>query len=442
MNPRGKHRVAVVGAGAAGLCAARHILFRSESFEPPVVFEQSARVGGTWYYEERVGTSDDGRLIHSSMYRDLRTNLPKEVMMFPDFPFDFHLPSFLTHLDVQQYLETYCKSHDIMPHIKFNTMVEEVKPISMETDEGGGMRWEVILRGMHGGHSTQIFDSVFICNGHYSAPHLPSIPGIEHFKGKVMHSHSYRYPEPFAHQSVVVLGAGPSGIDISFELAQAKAEVILSHNKTSLTFSLPPEIRQAPPLVKVLDNGSLFFQDGSVAHAQVLLLCTGYNYHFPFLCLKQLGLEVQYHLVAPLYKYLVLPAFPSLFFIGLGKNICPFLNFHYQVQFALAVLDGTVQLPSRELMEEDVKKGMQRKIQMGVHGKDLLQTKCEQWDYYESLATTARLPPPNPVIRSLYEEVQKQRRANLKTYREINYRLVKATEWQILNAPDKQIDNA
>lgn len=72
MNPSGKLRVAVVGAGAAGLCAARHILFRSESFEPPVVFEQSARVGGTWFYEERVGTSDDGRLIHGSMYRDLR----------------------------------------------------------------------------------------------------------------------------------------------------------------------------------------------------------------------------------------------------------------------------------------------------------------------------------------------------------------------------------
>lgn len=40
-----------------------------------------------------------------------------------------------------------------------------------------------------------------------------------------MHSHSYRCPEPFAHHSVVVLGAGASGVDISFELAQAKAQV-------------------------------------------------------------------------------------------------------------------------------------------------------------------------------------------------------------------------
>lgn len=79
---------------------------------------------------------------------------------------------------------------------------------------------------------------------------------------------------------------------------------------------------------------------------------------------------------------------------------------------------------------------------MGVQVKHILQSKYDQWDYYESLATTARFPPPNPVIRSLYEEVGKQRCANPQTYREINYRLVNATEWQILNAPDKQIDNA
>lgn len=65
-------RVAVVGAGAAGLCVARHILSRLNRFAPPVVFELSADVGGTWCYDERVGAKDGGRPIHSSMYRDLR----------------------------------------------------------------------------------------------------------------------------------------------------------------------------------------------------------------------------------------------------------------------------------------------------------------------------------------------------------------------------------
>lgn len=65
-------RVAVVGAGAAGLCAARHILSRPNSFAPPVVFELTDKVGGTWCYDERVGTYENRRPVHSSMYRDLR----------------------------------------------------------------------------------------------------------------------------------------------------------------------------------------------------------------------------------------------------------------------------------------------------------------------------------------------------------------------------------
>lgn len=47
-----------------------------------------------------------------------RTNLPKEVMMFPDFPFEPQLSSFLPHQEVQRYLERYCQSHGIRPHIR------------------------------------------------------------------------------------------------------------------------------------------------------------------------------------------------------------------------------------------------------------------------------------------------------------------------------------
>lgn len=64
--------MAVIGAGAAGLCVARHILSRLNVFAPPVVFELSENIGGTWCYDERVGACDTGRVIHSSMYRDLR----------------------------------------------------------------------------------------------------------------------------------------------------------------------------------------------------------------------------------------------------------------------------------------------------------------------------------------------------------------------------------
>ncbi|XP_051541635.1 uncharacterized protein LOC127433629 isoform X1 [Myxocyprinus asiaticus] len=440
MEQRGRVRVAVIGAGAAGLCTARHILSRPETFDPPVVYEITEHVGGTWFYEERVGTYDSGCPIHSSMYRDLRTNLPKEVMMFPDFPFDEHLPSFLHHTAVQEYLEKYCEIHDIAACIKFNTVVEKVKPVSMETEKGGAVTWEVISCNTCGDRNAQTFDSVFVCNGHYSDPHLPHIPGIEHFKGKVLHSHSYRYPEPFANKSVVVLGAGASGVDISIELAQASAQVILSHNKPSLPFSLPLGVKQATPVGGVLEDGSLQFKDGSVTLADVLLLCTGYNFNFPFLCPSELGLEIQDHIMFPLYKFLLPPAFPSIFFVGICKIICPFIHFNYQVQFALAVLEGSVKLPTLEEMEKEIQGDMQRKQESGVQVKHLLHLDSGQWGYYSDLARAGQFTPPQPVIQSLYEEVGRQRRKHPQKYRQMNYRLIDATQWELLEGQPEQTE--
>ena len=57
-------KVCVIGAGAAGLCAARHLL--ATPSVTPVVFEQSAVLGGTWVYTDEVGRdSRHGLPIHS-----------------------------------------------------------------------------------------------------------------------------------------------------------------------------------------------------------------------------------------------------------------------------------------------------------------------------------------------------------------------------------------
>lgn len=427
-------RVAVVGAGAAGLCAARHILSRVHSFTPPVVFELSDSIGGTWCYDERVGTDDRGRPIHSSMYRDLRTNLPKEVMMFPDFPFDPQLNSFLPHQEVQRYLETYCRSYDIRPHIRFNTAVEKVKPVVVATEEEEERTtWEVTSSDLSGRQKTETFDSVFVCSGHYSDPHIPHIPGIESFKGKVLHSHAYRYPELFSGQSVVLLGAKASGLDISIELAKVGAKVTLSHGRPRLTCPLPAGIQQSSSVVAVEEDGSLRFQDGSVGAADVLMFCTGYSFSFPFLDAPQLGLEVQDHLVSPLYRFLLPPAFPSLFFIGICKIICPFPNFDCQVQFALAVLDGSVSLPPPAQMEDEVRRELRDKAERGVHQRHLLVMEQDQWEYCQTLASAAGFPPLPPVVRSLYDEVWRQRQVHPENYRRNNYRLIGDARWELIH---------
>lgn len=64
-------RVCVAGAGAAGLCAARHLLPEPCVSEVDVL-EQSGQLGGTWVYTENVGYDDFGLPIHTSMYKSLR----------------------------------------------------------------------------------------------------------------------------------------------------------------------------------------------------------------------------------------------------------------------------------------------------------------------------------------------------------------------------------
>ena len=109
-------RVCIIGAGPAGLSAARHFL-DGTSYHV-VVYEQSDKVGGIWDYTPEVGTcSKTGLPVHSSMYERMKTNLPKELMAFPDFPFPEHeLESFLHHTKVLKYLEDYARRFVTFSH--------------------------------------------------------------------------------------------------------------------------------------------------------------------------------------------------------------------------------------------------------------------------------------------------------------------------------------
>ena len=73
----------------------------------------------------------------------------------------------------------------------------------------------------------ETFDAVMVCNGHFSEPHLPWVPGSDAFPGSQLHSHSYRRPERFAGQTVAVVGASFSALDICGHVAGAAARVYL-----------------------------------------------------------------------------------------------------------------------------------------------------------------------------------------------------------------------
>lgn len=60
--------VCIIGAGAAGLAAARHC--KDAGFSC-VVYEMSPEVGGVWVYTEDTHEDKYGYPVHSAMYKGL-----------------------------------------------------------------------------------------------------------------------------------------------------------------------------------------------------------------------------------------------------------------------------------------------------------------------------------------------------------------------------------
>ncbi|KAL0113885.1 hypothetical protein PUN28_011312 [Cardiocondyla obscurior] len=216
--PSSKTKIAIVGGGVAGLVTARHMVAKLDIYSI-TLFEQTDQIGGTWIYTDKTDFDKHGLLIHSSMYKNLRTNIPKEIMALPDFPFqNVDGPSFTHHSMIREYLMAYAKHFNLHPYIKLNTLVKRVEP---ETTRNGRTLWTVTYKSLETKEEiTKTFDAVVLCNGHYSVGRVPHIPGIESFHGRRIHSHQYRMPEIYAGKRVCILGASWSGIDIALEVSQ------------------------------------------------------------------------------------------------------------------------------------------------------------------------------------------------------------------------------
>lgn len=107
----------------AGINAARHAL---EAGGDVTVFEQTSKVGGTWVYTDEIGKDKHGLDIHTSMYQGLKTNIPKEIMGFPDFPIGQQEESYVTSQDVLKFIENYVEKFELCKYIKFEHHVIRV----------------------------------------------------------------------------------------------------------------------------------------------------------------------------------------------------------------------------------------------------------------------------------------------------------------------------
>jgi len=94
------------------------------------------------------------------MYKDLRTNLPKEIMAYPDFPFEPKGNSYLHHSEVQRYLDDYARHFGLTQFIEFQTRVVSVKPV--EISEGSKTTWCVTTQDVPKGQVQTRFWSIHL----------------------------------------------------------------------------------------------------------------------------------------------------------------------------------------------------------------------------------------------------------------------------------------
>ena len=94
-------------------------------------------------------------------------------------------------------------------------------------------QWELDIKSKET-RSTEVFDAVLVCTGHHAEKNIPSFPGLDKFKGKVVHTHDYKDFRGYENKAVLIIGIGNSGGDVANELSRISKQVITCTNKLYL----------------------------------------------------------------------------------------------------------------------------------------------------------------------------------------------------------------
>lgn len=412
-------KLGVIGCGGSGLCAIKNSIdFGCEV----IAFEQSRYVGGLWNYTESVEKDEFGIDVHSSMYQNLVTNLPIELMCYPNDPFPEQKESFVPSSEVLKYYQGYAAKYNLFNYIKFEHHVIRVRPLVDDT-------WEMIVRDLPANEIyTYTFDAVLICTGHHHTPFIPNYKRQEEFKVKEIHSHVYRSPEIFRDEKVLIVGGNNSAVDLIIDSCKmSKFSILWSNHIPSENLDLSQfegEVISKPDILEFLKDGVKFL-DGSIENPSLIVYATGYRYSYPFLSVDSGILVGEY--VRPLWWHCLSINRPSLGFIGLPNLICPNQMFHLQTLFCLTYMIRKKQLPSKEIMMQEYENDMQQRWDRGLSlrkGHFMGPTSDFQKKYYEALEERTGLSVIKPCIIKMHSHASSNRFKNFTSYRNVKYRII------------------
>ena len=197
---------------------------------------------------------------------------------------------------------------------------------------------------------------IIVATGIFSVPSLPEIPGSKQFKGRIMHSHDFRHASEFAGRTVLIIGSSYSAEDIAQLTHKYGAKrVIYSWRTHPMNYKWPAGI-EGRPLIQKLDEHAAHFSDGSKVDIDVVIFCTGYQKHYPFLPDELRATSKLSYYPDHLYKGILWMKGGDgrIFYIGIQDQYYSFSMFDVQALWACQAIIGKVKIPDRTTMLQDI----------------------------------------------------------------------------------------
>lgn len=211
--------VLIVGAGLSGIGAAWH-LQKNCPGKSYAILEGRAASGGTWDLFRYPGVRSD-----SDMYTlGYRFRPWKDAKAIADGP------------SILSYIREVASDHGIDRRIRYG---HRVVGASWSTPDA---RWTVEIE--RGGERAFISCGfLWMCSGYYryEAGYLPAFPGIDGFKGRVVHPQHWPQDLDYAGKKVVVIGSGATAVTVVPSMAETASHVTMLQRSPTYVVARPAE---------------------------------------------------------------------------------------------------------------------------------------------------------------------------------------------------------